>query len=268
LLDLQHWQHLRLVFISLTVSRQLQVAVIVIVSAISGPVTHTIYEGQVYSLLALALVLAWCNIPKRPIVAGIFLGSVLVIKPNFIVLLILIAVSRYWLVSVVSVCLFVVVNSMTVIFLGSGIYGAWLSAVNLVVFHPAVMSLSLRSIISPAEVNWNYYGIAIILLIAGIIISFAKKASLDPAFMLGSALSIFLSPVSWVGYAAILYPWLLGRRSRRHHQAALALGFWPFLPLPEPVLESALRLVYPATMAAVVALSFLQISTLGDAEDR
>jgi hypothetical protein len=173
---------------------------------------HTLVLGQIYILLLLFTVLGWISIQRgKYILAGLAIGLVIAIKPNFVIWPIFLLVSGYYVPFLVSVLTGIIISIIPMIFYGTKIYIQWLDA----------SSLRLETLIMPG--NNSILGliarfdglslglvISLIVVLALLVLSRLKSSGNLERFEYVSALgiiaSLLASPISWTGYTILLLP--------------------------------------------------------------
>lgn len=173
---------------------------------------HTLVLGQIYILLLLFTVLAWVFLQQgRYMAAGIAIGLLVAVKPNFILWPIFLLFSGYYIAFSFSVLGSLIVSLIPVIFYGSRIYAQWLEASALqseTIIMPgnnSILGLTTRF----SEIS---IGILISILLVLILLILSKRTSSSdmerPEYVsaLGIIASVLASPISWTGYTILLLP--------------------------------------------------------------
>ncbi len=173
---------------------------------------HTIVLGQIYAVLLLFCVLGWVSLRKgQYTLAGIAIGLLIAIKPNFIIWSVFLLISGYYLTFAISVLSGVIVSLIPLAYYGTKIYTQWLEA----------SSLRLETLIMPGNnsilgLSARFHSIvlgiiiSVILVILLLVLSRLRSQS-DmgrPEFLsaLGIIASLLASPISWTGYTILLLP--------------------------------------------------------------
>lgn len=173
---------------------------------------QTLTLGQIYVVLLLFIVLGWIFLQrKKYLLAGIAIGVVVAIKPNFILWPIFLLVSGYFVTFLVSALCSLLLSLIPVLFYGIEIYKQWLEA----------SSLRIETLILPgnssilgltARFHQITAGIVISIILVCILLYFSKqKTSMSIEYSehvsaLGIIASILASPISWAGYTIFLLP--------------------------------------------------------------
>jgi alpha-1,2-mannosyltransferase len=173
---------------------------------------HTLVLGQIYILLLLFTVLGWIFLQKGNYVpAGIAIGLVVAIKPNFILWPIFLLFSGYYLTFFMSILSSLVVSLIPVLFYGTKIYAQWLEASAL---HPETVIMPGNNSILGLTTRFGSIpaGIVISIIVILILLIWSKRKSSDsmekPEYVsaLGIIASLLASPISWTGYTILLLP--------------------------------------------------------------
>jgi len=173
---------------------------------------HTLVLGQIYVLLLLFTVLGWVLLQKgKYIPAGIAIGLVVALKPNFILWPIFLLLSGYYITFFLSVLSSLIVSLIPVIFYGTKIYNQWLEAS---VLHPETMIMPGNNSILGLTTRFNGIPtgvvISILLVLILLILSRLKTSNnmekSEYVSALGIIASLLASPISWTGYTILLLP--------------------------------------------------------------
>ena len=173
---------------------------------------HTLVLGQIYILLLLFTVLGWIFLQKgKYIPAGIAIGLVVAIKPNFILWPIFLLFSGYYLTFLMSILSSLIVSLIPVLFYGIRIYAQWLDASAL---HPETVIMPGNNSILGLTTRFGSIstGIVISIILVLILLILSKQESSHnmekPEYVsaLGIIASLLASPISWTGYTILLLP--------------------------------------------------------------
>ncbi len=206
---------------------------------------HTLVLGQIYTLLLLFTALGWIFLEREKyIAAGVAIGLMIAIKPNFIIWPLFLLISGYTLTSAISVISSLVISVIPMAFYGTKIYSQWLAASSLQIEtlrmpgNSSILGLSARFDNIPLGI-----GISLLLLIALLALSRLKSPyhmdRSEYVSALGIIGSLLASPISWTGYTILLLP------------IYFSLKKWTF-----PVIASAVILSIPFA----IVLQFFQNS--------
>ena len=173
---------------------------------------HTLVLGQIYILLLLFTVLGWIFLQRGKYVpAGIAIGLVVAIKPNFILWPIFLLFSGYYVTFFISVLSSLIVSLIPVIFYGTRIYAQWLEASAL---HPETMIMPGNNSILGLTARFDSIstGIVISVILVLILLVLSKRKihndmeKSEHISALGIIASLLASPISWTGYTILLLP--------------------------------------------------------------
>ena len=173
---------------------------------------HTLVLGQIYILLLLFTVLGWIFLQKgNYIPAGIAIGLLVAIKPNFILWPIFLLFSGYYVTFFMSILSSLIVSLIPVLFYGTRIYAQWLEASAL---HTETVIMPGNNSILGLTTRFGSIstGIVISIILVLILLILSKQKSSDnmgkPEYVsaLGIISSLLASPISWTGYTILLLP--------------------------------------------------------------
>jgi len=194
---------------------------------------NTIALGQIYAPIFLLAIGVWIFTENRySKLAGIMLGMIIAIKPNFIFWLLLLGVAGQ-ITTILSAAVTVLVLSLLPIaFFGPQIYQQWLTAL---ANYPSIGLLiagnsSLQSLTARFGSAIPGMVISVFLIGFSLYLVYRNKYSPNKINALGIVGSLLISPFSWAGYTILILP-ILFSKSRwnwRHILAAVALSF-PYL---------------------------------------
>jgi hypothetical protein len=218
---------------------------------------ETINLGQIYGLLALLTTGAWLLLERRPLMAGVLLGAVIAVKPNFAVwplLLALVVWRRAALAALLSAAVF---GCIPMVMYGPGVYGQWLSALRLEGPNSQVSNAALSGLMTRFGAPQLALPIAALGLAALGWWVWTRRPNATDTNAIAVLGLLLCSPLAWVGYTMFLLPVFLGRRWSPSLALAAALLWLPRLPLQQlvdatPVLESTVGSVY--SVAWILAL--------------
>jgi len=214
---------------------------------------HTVVLGQIYSVLLLLTALGWILLQKRKYAwAGLAIGLVVAIKPNFVIWPIFLLASGYYVTFLAAAVCGLIVSAIPIIFYGTKIYSQWLEASTLRI--ETLMMPGNNSIVGLTSRFQNMnLGIilSVVAVVALLIISISKKSndleSSERISALGILASLLASPISWTGYTILLLPVFFSRRK------------WTF-----PVIISAAILSIPfAIVLQLFQTSFINFVLFG-----
>jgi hypothetical protein len=177
---------------------------------------------------------------KRFLLAGICMGALVAIKPNFILWPALLFLSGQIIAPIASAITFIVISLVPIILYGPQIYLDWLG-VHQAYFLPNRIGLGINtSIIGFATRHgldlWGYIGVIILLLFI-IWWSWKKRPDVRTVSGIALAASLLASPIAWIAYTVLLVP-LFIKKHWSHLETIAAF----LLIMPEPMVW-----IYPNT---------------------
>jgi hypothetical protein len=173
---------------------------------------HTLVLGQLYILLLLFTALGWIFLQKgKYIQAGIAIGLVVAIKPNFAIWPIFLLASGYYITFITATISGLVVSTIPIFFYGTKIYSQWLEASSL---RPETLIMPGNNSIVGLMTRFQNLNIGIALsvfAVAALLIFSKLKTSnnmehSERISALGILASLLASPISWTGYTILLLP--------------------------------------------------------------
>jgi hypothetical protein len=173
---------------------------------------HTLVLGQIYILLLLFATLGWILLRRgRYILAGLSIGLVVAVKPNFILWPLFMLVSGYTITSIASLISCVAITIIPVLVYGTKIYSQWLGASAI---HPETLIMPGNNSILGLTTRFQGLTSGIIVSIMVVITLLVLSRLKSPIHMqpieyisaLGIIASLLASPISWTGYTILLLP--------------------------------------------------------------
>jgi hypothetical protein len=152
------------------------------------------------------------------VVAGLLLGLLISIKPNFFIWLMILLAAGNWRTPLAAVSLAAILGLIPVFLYGTQVYVHWLEAARV---SPEILAMPGNSSIPGMLSRMEGLQLSIIIgiiLLASILLAIrlkskeANQISAGRVNELGISLSLLLSPISWVGYTILLLPAFLSRR--------------------------------------------------------
>ena len=175
---------------------------------------HTIILGQIYILLLAFAVIGWIALQRRQfLLAGVMIGLLIAVKPNFAIWSLFLLVAGYAVTFVASLATALLISFIPLVFYGSKIYMQWLDA----------SALSRETLIMPGNNSIlgltsrfgdssMLIGIALSAVLVVVLLVLLKRSGIneleppEQASALGILASILASPISWTGYTILLLP--------------------------------------------------------------
>ena len=191
---------------------------------------NTIALGQIYAPILILAIGAWILAERGSHkLAGLALGAMIAIKPNFAFWLALLGIAGYTTIAVGAIVTALILSALPILILGLQIYPQWLTALS---NYPSIGLLiagnsSLQSL--SARLGLAHPGTAISLLfIAGsLCFAYRNKKSLSKINTLGIVGSLLVSPFSWAGYTMLTLP-IFFSRSNWSWQYRLSAAIFSF----------------------------------------
>ena len=190
---------------------------------------YTLALGQIYTILALVAVLAWLLLPRRPVLAGLLIGLLVAVKPNFALWPLLLLVSGAWLPALAAGFTAGVLSGVPVLLYGTNIYCLWLQGLRLLRRHVPPLNASLPGLLSRLGLPWLALPASCVLVLALLFAVRRRRPSATQVGSLALIASLVVSPLAWVGYTVILLPELWANRSRLIWPATIMLSVPPLL---------------------------------------
>jgi hypothetical protein len=180
---------------------------------------HTIELGQIYVPLLTFSVLIWILTGKgRNLEAGIFLGLLISVKPNFLIWVLILFAANNWRMGLSAMVTLILTWSIPLVFWGPDVYVQWLDATGV---SSKILAMPGNSSLPGffSRVNLMSTGIVVsIILFAGTCFFIIKHRETPLVFnnkktinSIGIIVSLLASPISWAGYTILLLPTLLSR---------------------------------------------------------
>jgi len=191
---------------------------------------NTIALGQIYAPIFLLAIGVWIFTEnKYPILAGIMLGTIIAIKPNFIFWLLLLGVAGQTATILSAAVTALVLSLLPIAFFGPQIYQQWLMAIS---NYPSIGLLiagnsSLQSLTARFGSAIPGLVLSVLLVIVSLSLAHRRKYIPSKANTLGIVGSLLISPFSWAGYTILTLPILLSK-SRWNWRLILAAGALSF----------------------------------------
>ena len=222
---------------------------------------HTVALGQVYILLLLAVAGAWTALRQaRPLAAGLLIGLLVAVKPNFIVWPLLLLLAGAWPVGLAALGMAVGLSAVPLLRYGPSVYAEWLSAARLLAPSPDMANVwsfgsgSLPSLTQALGLPW--LGLIVSVLLLGGVAVWVWRTRPPVLTLSGVALvaGLLASPIAWDGYLLLLLPLLFDRLWTRPLLLATALMMWPVATLWTAVAAAPAALTLSVLLLTLAAL--------------
>lgn len=170
---------------------------------------HTIQLGQIYTFLLLIIVGIFVYTEKgNHILAGILLGLLIAIKPNFIFWAIALSMAGQWTIFVTSGITATIVSLIPVYFYGFKIYQQWLEASSL--FTPDLLIFPANNSLQGLTARFNSpqagVFISLGLSMMALLVIYKRKPAIFNIHTLSIIISLLISPIAWTGYTILTLP--------------------------------------------------------------
>lgn len=185
-------------------------------------VWYTFYLGQIYMILFLLTAVAWVSFKKDHfLTAGIAIGLICALKPNFLVWPVLLILARHRKAAVSAIFTFVVLSAAP-LFSSEGIwtYRRWLAACRHFQGIPLTSNSSILAMfmrLDPYLGTTHFFrdiGFAVtVLFLAAITWGVMRRhPGIYSTSEIALVVSLLAGPVSWLGYTVVLIPMLYERK--------------------------------------------------------
>lgn len=168
----------------------------------------TLYLGQIYIPLVLAAVGAWLLLERRQTMwAGVLIGLVIAMKPNFLVWPVLLFLAGYRRASLTSIATAALISLVPLLFFGPNIYRQWIELV--ISDGERAMFLTNASISGfTARAGIDRLGLILsaALLICLAVWAFWKRPSAMQVSSFALLGAVLASPLGWIHYTLFLLP--------------------------------------------------------------
>lgn len=191
----------------------------------------TLFLGQIYLPLVLAGTAAWLLLERRQGTwAGILIGVVVAMKPNFLVWPVLLVLARHYRPAIVAVVTAAIVSAVPLLWWGPEVYRQWVELIASDRERAAFLTnASLTGLAARAGIAG--LGVVASVCLLALLGVWALLRRPDPLRASAFALfaSVFASPIGWIHYTLFLLPvFAMGWRSRAMRAVVLLL----MVPVP------------------------------------
>ena len=248
--------------------------VVLAVISLAG-VWHMVWYLQLYAPLILAMTCAWLLMRRGNLVmAGVMLGLVVAIKPNFGVVILALLLARHYRVALPAFGTAAAISAVPLAISGPEIYRQWLELVSS--FDGLVWTSNASIVSAGARLHMPAIGYALAAMTLAVV--FYWQWRMRPPVLQSTAAAVttavLIGPVSWAGYTLFLLPYLFSKPWDRRLWLAVVMLDMPFAPkLLAAMLgfnvptapESSLTLITAITASVYVwAMVLLMHHTLTD----
>jgi hypothetical protein len=200
--------------------------------ALAG-VWDTLALGQIYLPLVLASVGSWLLLERgRAVAAGILLGILVAVKPNFAVWPMLLILAGHYRAPIAAGATALVLMLVPIVLHGTLIYRQWMELIVTDTNRSAFLTnVSLPGLAQRMEAGVFGLTLSLALLIGLSISAYRHRPSPLRASALGILGSLLASPIAWIHYTLFLLPLFFTTR-----MSALMLAAAALLVIPVPFL--------------------------------
>jgi hypothetical protein len=191
----------------------------------------TLFLGQIYLPLVLAAVGAWLLIERgHGAAAGILIGLVVAMKPNFLVWPVLLLLSRHHRPALVAFAVAAAVSAVPLLAMGPEVYRQWFELIASDRERAAFLTnASLSGLAARASVSAVGLALSAVLLAALAAWALVRRPDALRVSALALLASVFASPIGWIHYTLFLLPvFVRGWGSRAMRAVVLLL----MVPVP------------------------------------
>lgn len=173
---------------------------------------QTLELGQIYTVLLFFTALGWVFLQeKKYVMAGVAIGLVVAIKPNFLLWPLFLLFSGYTTTFLSSLLTGLLVSLIPIFFHGVGIYIQWMEASTL---QQATLIMPGNNSILGLLARFNSLSIGVVISVLAVIglLALSRLGSsktmeqLEYVSSLGIIASLLASPIAWTGYTILLLP--------------------------------------------------------------
>lgn len=203
-----------------------------------GAVWYTFHMGQIYMLLLFCASIAWWALRERKwLAAGISIGVICAIKPNFLVWPGLLIAGKSKKTGFTAFATAGLLSAIPLFLQGPVIYRQWLAACRGFNGYELPGNASLLAIFSRAGISQVGFALTVLILAAVTIWIFVTKPEPLYASQIGILASLIAGPISWLGYTILLIPVMYGKKMdtfARIGCALLCIPMWKSFPNVDP----------------------------------
>jgi hypothetical protein len=174
----------------------------------------TLALGQIYASILVLSVCAWIFAEKgKPILAGVALGIVIAIKPNFGFWVLLLGVARQYTIFLSAASTALTLSFLPIPIFGIQIYKQWLTALS---EYPSIgLLIAGNSSLYSLSARFGLPGLGavatVVLMGISIYLAYRNRDSIREINTIGIIGSLLASPFAWTGYTILCLPIYLSR---------------------------------------------------------
>jgi hypothetical protein len=215
--------------------------------ALCAPVIDTLLTMQIYPFLALLFVFAWLLLKHgRQIAAGVLIGFLIALKPNFGLWPVFLFFTAYRKASVSAFISCAFFSIAPIFFYGPRVYAEWIASMSSLSGNHYIFPTNVSVVALAHSIGHPHIGqiAALCLIGVSLYLILRKRADLVTASGLALTLGILASPIGWIHYVLFLLPVLFAAPWRKKLTCAM------------------LFLLIPATIACGVVMNHSPAATL------
>jgi Glycosyltransferase family 87 len=194
---------------------------------------HMIALGQIYAPLLILAIGVWIFTERGDHkLAGLALGAIIAIKPNFVFWLVLLGVTGYTAAALTAAIVALALSILPALIFGVEVYKQWLTAL----FNYPSRGLSIAGNTSFQSLTARFGSalpgtlISLLFIAGSLYFAHQHKFSLNRINTLGLVGSLLISPFSWVGYTILTLPIFFARsRWSWPYKLSAALLSFPYI---------------------------------------
>ena len=173
----------------------------------------TLFLGQIYVPLFALGGIAWVMLKEeKPWLAGVCIGAVVALKPQFILWPIFLLLGGFLLPALVSAATAATLSAVPLIVYGQTIYLQWLKALEGVAPRiPLQTNVSLPGLFDRVGLYYVGLGVGVALCVMAGAWVFWRRPSALKVTTFALLVTLLVSPLSWVHYSMVLIPLYLSR---------------------------------------------------------
>jgi hypothetical protein len=189
----------------------------------------TLFLGQIYLPLVLAAVAAWLLLERgQGAAAGVLIGLVVAMKPNFLVWPVLLLLSRHYRPALVAFGVAAAISAVPLLAMGPEVYRQWFELIASDRERAAFLTnASLTGLAARAGMSVVGLVLSAALLVALAAWALVRRPAALRASAFGLLASVFASPIGWIHYTLFLLPVFVRGWSSRAMRAVVLLLMVP-----------------------------------------
>jgi hypothetical protein len=189
----------------------------------------TLFLGQIYLPLVLAAVAAWLLLERgQGAAAGVLIGLVVSMKPNFLVWPVLLLLSRHYRPALVAFGVAAAISAVPLLAMGPEVYRQWFELIASDRERAAFLTnASLTGLAARAGMSVVGVVLSAALLVALAAWALVRRPAVLRASAFGLLASVFASPIGWIHYTLFLLPLFVRGWGSRAMRAVVLLLMVP-----------------------------------------